>query len=295
MKKNIGEVIAELAQKAGMSVDHDGLKSLLSLTSEVNSEVERALNGLISVDAAKNDKSIKWHYLHQAFDVINEELLTRAEKLQMGEDMVKLLKKDDMSGHRKINSFLDKMEELKAAQKDAKKDGDKDAEKLLKLEIEKLNGSINAIKEEHVTAIKAKDDHHINYIKDSKILNAFSSQNWSDLYAPDMREGLTKFALEKELNKMGAKIVSDDKGELKLVQSANPEMEYFDSSNKKVIFTELVPQIMAANKFSAVSAQADPVTPQNNIVGGGKPPVTPQGNNTVANLLNKSLQDQNQI
>jgi hypothetical protein len=293
--KKVGELFADLAQKAGISIDHKGLKDLLSLTSDVDTEVERAINGLISVDAAKNDKTIKWHYLHQAFDVVNDELLSRAEKLKMGDDIMKVLKTDDMSGHRKIKSFLDKMEEMKAAAVEPKKETDKEAEKLLKSEIEKLNGSLSAMKETHANDIKAKDEFHNNYIKDSKILNVFSSQNWSEHYAPDMRESLTKIALEKELNKMGAKIVSDEKGELKLVQSANPEMEYFDSSNKKVIFTELVPQIMAANKFSVVSDKTDPVTPQNTIVGGGKPPVTPQGNNTVANLLNKSLQDQNQL
>lgn len=290
--KKVGEIFADLAQKTGLPVEHKGLKDLLSLTSDVDPEVEKAINGLISLDAAKNNSALKSHYFRQAYDAIDQEVIKRADKLQLETDFVEGLK-TEQSTNKKLNSFLDKLEELKEAQKTAKGTGDKDAEKTLKAEIEKLNGSINSIRTEHDKAIKAKDEFHNNYIKDSKIINSFASEKWSDLYAPEMRGDLARIALEKELNKIGAKIVTDEKGELKLVQAANPEMEYFDSSNKKVNFTELVPQIMATNKFSAVSASTEPVTPQI-TVGGGKPPVTPQGNNTVANLLNKSIQDQQQ-
>lgn len=298
---NLAELIDDLAKKAGLSGDHEGLKAIINASTgiAIDSEIEQALtSNLLSIQAAKSNVAVKNHHISHFAKSIDEMLDKRLQKLGFSEEDMNPIFEEKSTGKRvdmTIEKMVKKMESLEASQKKSGKDGDKDLEKTYKDQIEKLNNEMNSLRETHLKDIDNERGAHSDYVKNSIIESEFLKHKWSENFTPDLRKDLSKIALEKELNKMGAKIVKDEKGELKLVQVANPELEYFDSTNKKITFTELVPHIMATNKFIAVSASTDPGTSTNPIVGGGKLPDTPKGNNTVTNLLNKSLQDQNQI
>ena len=81
----VGEVINNLAQKAGIAADNAELKTLLSSPELANVAVPDALltsldSGLLSIDAAKNNHpDIKKKYFADAYDGIDKQLIQLIE------------------------------------------------------------------------------------------------------------------------------------------------------------------------------------------------------------------------
>ncbi len=119
-----------------------------------------------------------------------------------------------------------------------------------------------------------------------------------------MRPALSKIALDAELTKMGAVLVRDsaNPGQLKLVQAKDTSMDYFDSSNKPVIFAQLADRIMTDKNFKAVSAdpqgeggQGQQTSLQGQNANGGAGKQQSRSGNLVKDLLSKSMADQEKI
>lgn len=80
MPKTAADFLKELAIKAGVKIEDEKIKPLLAAPELANINIPDELitgidNGLLSLDAAKNNHSvIKGHYFSQAYDGLDKEL-----------------------------------------------------------------------------------------------------------------------------------------------------------------------------------------------------------------------------
>lgn len=294
MSKKFGDLLSDLLQKAGLDHTDKQFSELLSIQAEVSREVADSFDGLMSIDAAKNNTTIKNYFYAMAYSGSDRKMLDLAEKFGFPDDQKLQLKEEKSSGKKYdlFGRFLeDKVADLEKEYKAAQRSGNTDEMKSAKDEIAKLNESLRSKDDEIRNVSSSKDQALKDYILNAKIESAFSNISWSENYKPEIRGDLSKIALNKELDKIGAKIVLNENNEPRLVKKDNPELEYFDSSNKEIKFTELATRVAVENKFLAVS----PKMPNNNPnpvapVSGNQPNTSKR--NTVSNLLKESLKDQ---
>jgi hypothetical protein len=296
----LGEVILNLVKKTGFPHTDANLKEIAALTTPVPDEVEEALSSLMNNQEAeawaKGQVSIKNHYTAQAYNGIDKNIISNAEKFGFSEDEIEQLKAERNTGKKQdmFTAILNsRLEEAKKNAATAKKDKDPELEAKFIEEQKQLRSQLNKQKEEHENALKAKDQEIYNFKKNSRISSVLNSQKWSDNYPEHLRNELGLLAIQKKLEKEGATLALDEKDEIKIVRADNPDMPYFDSSNKIPNFTEFATKTLSENKFLAVSTPVQPNTTIKPLVA----PVTGQPNttkrpNSVSGLLQQSLKDQ---
>jgi hypothetical protein len=299
MSVKLGEILKDLIQKSGHDPKEAQFADLLSNQTEMPREVAQSFGNLMSLDAAKNNTTIKNYFYAMAYAGSDKEMLKLADAFEFEEEQKVQLKEERSSGKKYeiFGQFLkDRILSIQKEAAAAKKSGDKDAEKALNDEIVKLRETLSKKDDEIKTTITQKEQEHKDYILSKEIDSAFGGIKWSENYPLEMRGEFAKIALNKTLEKMGAKVVLDDKGKPKVVKAENTEFEYFDSSNKRVIFTELAAKVAAENKFLAVSPTQTPNTNQRPVAPlSGNQPNTTTRSNPVSSLIQKSLKDQGGI
>lgn len=289
-----GEYLMAILERAGIDTTDPSFKDIAAITTAIPTVGEEALNSLMNTkeatEWAKNHDDIKKHYHAQLYKGMDSTIHKVAEEIGLDDAKMELLKAELSTG--KKQQLLAKMlhEELIEAKKVSKSpSADKDLEAKYKSEIEKLNAIVNQTKTDYESKLSEKDSHHHNYVLNSKMESVLNSQKWSENYPADMRGTLGKLAVEKELQKLGAKAVLDSEGNIKFVKSDSPDLEYFDTSNKKITFEQIAAKTLAENKFLAASTQIPnthipiPAAPQ---------PKTPTVSRSTNSALQESLKDQ---
>jgi len=301
--KRLGDLITELAKRAGMDHLDTNLKDIQALATPVPDEVETALMGLMNAQEAeawgKGNTSLKSHYTAQAYNGWDRKLIDSADNMEFSDEEKQQIKNEKNTGKKQdiFNDILkNRLDEAKKAQTASGKKGDDEAAKKWESEHKKLSEQIEKTKKEHEDQLRMKDESFYSYKLDSKFNDVLSSQKWSENYPVGMRTKIGRMAIDEELNKVGAKVILDENGQEKIVRKDDISMPYFDSSNKTPNFVEFATKVLSENKFLAVSS----ATPNN--VNNATPPfvasgVTSQQNNNkrpnqVMSLLNKSKQDQ---
>src|SRR6478736_2047448 len=248
MSRKIGEIFVELLQKVGIDHTDKQFVDIISIQTEIPEPVADSFKGLMTMDAAKNNISIKNHFTHAAYNPLDNEIHNRLDMFGLSDDQKALIMAEKSTG-KKQQLFLNTLDaEFK------KKKADKDPDtNTFKKEIDELRASLAKKDEEKAQFETLKTNELNDYILNSIQEAEFSKHNWSSLYDPNDRGILAKNALNTYLEQNGAKIVLDENKKAKIVKKDNPELEYFDSSNKKVTFTELVPKILAEKKYLGVS------------------------------------------
>lgn len=245
----VGVLFASMLEKIGLDPADEKYKDVLSVGVEVDHETEKALNGLLSIDAAKNNPELKKYYYANAYDGLERDLIKRAENIGDA-DFLERIKSEKSTG-KKQGLLLDKMEELRGS---ANNSGDKETEKALKEQIKTLNADLSKYKDGyiHKDELTKKEQEFETERLNSIIESTFAGQKWTEAIAPNFRSVVGKSALNEKLSELGASIVRDG-NTVKLVQASNPEMDYFDASSKSIKFEQLVNELMTTNKFIAVS------------------------------------------
>ncbi len=293
----VGEILAKQLEKLGIDTTSEELKPILGISVDVPETLTGKLDSLITMDGAKNNTDIKNHYIKKYTSGINQALDEKLKKLGMTQDQVDDIFKEETFGKR-IEGALERLAEAKDNLAKTKKTGDVDSEKLYKDQIDKLNKDLADIKEASKTEREKLMSDFENEKINEEVGREFLSKPWSKHYPDSANDKLViaNTYLQNELQQIGAKIVRDfDTKQIKLVQAKNPELDYFDSSNKKVNFTSLVAKIAADKKLLAVSESSGQGTPTpSTIVGGQAPQGTLRTNNPALNALRQSQQDQAQ-
>lgn len=296
----LGDVLFNLAKKAGLPNPEANLKDVLAINTPITEEVEEALNSLMNNQEAeawaKGQVSIKNHYTAQAYNGIDKNILANAEKFGFSEEEIEQLKTERNTGKKQdmftsiLNSRLD---DAKKGAANAKKDKDPELEAKFVEEQKQLRNQLIKQKEDFENALKNKDQEIYNFKKNSRINSVLNSQKWSDNYPESLRNELGLLAIQKKLEKEGASLSLDEKDEIKIVRADNPDMPYFDSSNKIPNFTEFATKTLSENKFLAVSTPVQPNTQVKPLVApvSGQPNTTKRPN-SVASIVQQSLKDQ---
>lgn len=287
----LSQLISNLLEKAGIDVTAEALKPVLSITTDIPDDISGKLESeLITKEAAKSNVDLKNHFVGQYIKGAVKQAKESIISVGVDEEVVNKIFAPDSK-----ESFTKQIQEgLKAAEDHFKKtpDKNKDSEKTFKEEIEKLQKQLSEEKTNSAKLLSEKDKQYESERINDNILSTFLTKSWSKHYPEDVRADLAMTKLKKEMEAKGISVIRDADGKtLKLVQTKNPEMDYFDSSNKKVTFTQLVDDIMSTNKFSAVSGD-EPAATTSQVIAGQKP-AQPNSTNSIAlNLLRKSQADQ---
>ncbi len=285
--KKLGELLNEAAVKAGIPADHPGLKQLQALTMDVDDTITTAFDGLMSLEGAKMNGKLKSHFIANFADGLDKNILEKAKEYGLSDEVIAEIKAEH-STVKRANILLEKATaHIKETASKGKK-GDEDTEKY-KEAIKKLTDDISKISKDYELKEKDLKTGFESERLMANIENAFNKYKWSDSFPKEVRSDLAKLSLNKELNEIGAKVVRDEKGVMKLVQIKNPELDYLDSKNQSITFEALADRIMANNKYIAVNDPGNPDPGQGKPPVPGNDPVPPKKSNPVSDLVNSSL------
>jgi hypothetical protein len=255
----LGDFLNTLAGKAGKTEE---IKTVLNNPVLASIEMDDALandinSALLTLNGAKNNQALKTHFNTLALNGVDAEILNAIEALGF-DDTVKtelLSEKNTYSKHRKLTAKIkDSMEALKAA---TQKDDSKAIEKYT-TQINKLQSELAAVKESHIpkSEIDTLKKQHDNELMNFIIRNTLSTKKYAnDALPADINVELANVILNKALAEKGAVLTKDKTGRLKLMQSSDPALEYYDAQNKPISFDDFVDRALADAKILAVSNQ----------------------------------------
>jgi hypothetical protein len=155
------------------------------------------------------------------------------------------------------------------------KGGNAEKEQLLIKQLGELQTQLSTLTEKSKSEIETVRGSYENEITEMYVKNLLTGKKFATKDLPmDVNTAIARQLIDANLKQSGAKLIRKD-GELKLVQAAMPEMDFYQN-NKAVSFSEFADKILADNKLLEVSTPQTP-NPQN------PPSFVPSGNNTQIN------------
>lgn len=262
----IGELINNLAQKAGIATDNAELKSLLASPELANITVADALvtsidSGLLSIDAAKNNHpDIKKKYFADAYDGMDKQLIALVANDTFDQaDLDEI--KAEKSTSKKAELIVSKLKAAKSQAKGADKD--------------EINRQLAAAHEmarlakAEVETVKNSYENQIQDIRKQAAITAVFG-NYKTIY-DDMAPAIKKATLEALINQG----LQDKNAELKTDEHGNLQLVSKDGSN---VFgdnhVQLTPQSFLDKTFAPVLKKVAPTpvaNPRQPVPTPGKP------------------------
>lgn len=264
MPKPIGEVINQLALKAGIAIDNEDLKALLSAPELANVNVPDELvstidKNLLSLEAAKNNHpDIKKVYTSAVYDGMDKLLL----KL-IGTDTFDQADFDEIKNEpntaRKQELIISKLKAAKSSAKGADKD-------VINEQLKQAHEAARLAKEEVSNVKKDYEGKIKNMYKDAAIKAAFS--NYKTIY-DDLGEGIKstslKAIIDKALQDKNADLNVDENGNLQLISKDGSNV--FGSNHIQLTPQSFLDQSLAPIlKVSAPPKAASTPRPQPNTI-----------------------------
>ena len=212
----IGELINNLAQKAGIATDDAKLKSLLASPELATVNIDDTLvtsieNGLLSIDAAKNNHpDIKKKYFADAYDGMDKQLLQLVATDTFDQaDLDEI--KAEKSTSKKQEMIISKLKAAKAQAKGADKD--------------EINRQLSAAHEAARLAkaeVETVKQGYEGKIKDIQLKAAVKAVfgNYKTIYDElpgDIRVATMEAIINKGLQDKNAELRTDEQGNLQLV------------------------------------------------------------------------------
>lgn len=239
----IGEVINNLAQKAGILADSPELKALLSspelaaitVPDELASQIDR---NLLSLEAAKNNHpDIKKKYFADAFDGMDLQLRNLIDNDTFDDaDKAEILAEKSTS--KKLELTISKLRAAKG-----KKGVDKDEVNAL---LSAANEEAKKAKDELVTLKNGYEEKIKGIHKTMAVKSAFG--NYKTIYDElpgDIRTASMEAIINKALQDKNAELHADDNGNLRLVSKDGTNV--FGSNN-----VQLTPQSFLDQTFAPI-------------------------------------------
>lgn len=258
----LGDFLNNLALKTGTEIDLTVIsnKKLEELNQiELDDTVATTLDsGLMSLDGAKNNPTIANHYKAITLKPFDNKLNALIEKLGLGEDLIK-----EVSTFKRLELSEAKIEAKIAEIESKQGGGNKEKEAQLTAQLQKLQGDLTRISEEKTAEISRVQSQYENEITQMHVNTLLSGKKFATKDLPqEVNLSVARTLIDSKLKEAGAQLIRKD-GQLKLVQSAIPEMDYFDASNKPVSYAQFVDKVLADNKLLEVNNGGNPTpTPQ---------------------------------
>lgn len=267
----LGEFISTLAANSGIPADSPELKALLSNTNVSGCDVpDSVINKIqsshLTLDAAKNNKDVLFHFKAQLYNGVDSEL--NSTLTEMG--VIDALKADfetEKSTPKRISLALKKISALEKEKAGASK-GDKTE---LQKEIDRLNGSISDARKQFDAEKQLLIANHQNEILDYDLSTMLAGHNYAlpKEMAQDMKIKTAKMVVNQALQTQDAKFVREN-GALKLKRVSN-DTDYFDASNQKVEAKKFIDGVLAQNNLLVTSAPAATTAPTFTTAGSPAP------------------------
>ena len=260
------DFINSLASKCGKQ-NEQAVIDILSRSDLQNidlaDEVANAINNnLLTVEAAKNNLTVKNHFNALALGSVDSEILQAIKKLDLGDEFESEISetKNTFEKFRKLSEKMkESIDNLKASQG---KGDDKAVEKYT-AQINKLNADIAKLKESTVpkTELEKVQKESESAVRDFMINSKISGQKFANQeVGNDVNIEFANVLLNKALSKNKAVVVKDG-NELKLKNSEDIKLDYLNEQNKNVSFDDFMNKIFAESKILAVSGPQKPNTP----------------------------------
>lgn len=285
MPQTIGELINNLAQKAGVAVDNEELKALLTApelaTVKVPDELISTIDkGLLSIDAAKNNHpDIKKKYFADAYDGMDKQLIALIANDTFDEADVAEIKAEK-STSKKAELIISKLKAAKATAKGADKD-----------EINKQ------LAEAHKAAKEAKDEvQNVKNEYEGKIKNIHRDAaikavfgNYKTIYDdldPSIRIATMDAIINKALQDKNAELGTDDNGNLLLRTKDGNNV--FGSNH-----VQLTPMSFLDQSFAPILKVSGPPKPaaQQNPLPTGTPPADSANTGFLRSINDQAIAD----
>lgn len=251
-----GDFLNKIALQCGIPAEDKELVSLLSnaaiATANIKDEFANKLqSGLLTLEAAKNDPTLKSYFTALALNAADSEINTLMTEYEIP-DEYKAELNNEKSTYKRISLLTKKVKELEA-KKSGTNEGDKS--KLAK-DIERLNGELSTIK---INFDKEKSDMIMAHKAERISWELNNYYNGYSYTAPMSKEANIKMAqilINEELSKQGLKIENADNA-LKLLTSAGTD---FYLNNQKVTVKDFIDKTLTTHKAIAIE---DPNKRQN--------------------------------
>jgi hypothetical protein len=237
---------------------------------EIEDTVANSINsGLLSIDAAKNNLTVKNHFNAQILGSLDSEILNSVKKLELGDDF-----ETELSGvkntYEKQRKFAEKIKETIDGLKSATGKGDEKAIEKYTKQINDLQAKYAKLQESTVpkTELERVKNENENAVRDFMLHSKISGLKFANQDVnQDDNIAFAHVILQNRLSKAKAIVVKDG-NELKLKQADERGLDYFNEQNNPVSFDDFMNKAFADAKILAVSGPQNPNNPP-------APPVNP--------------------
>lgn len=282
MPKTIGELINELAQKAGVMQDDAKLKALLASPELANITVDDDLvstidKGLLNIEAAKNNHpEIKKVYAAAAYDGMDKHLLSLIQSDTFDQADIDEIKAEKSTA-KKAELIVSKLKAAKANAKGADKDEINEQLKQAHAAAKAAKDEVESVKNDYEGKIK-------NIHRDIAIKTKFTG--YKTIY-DDLDSSIKTATMDALINKA----LQDKNAELKADENGNLILVGKDGSN---IFgsnhVQLTPQSFLDQTFAPI-LKVSGTKPASTQPGHTSPAATPPANDANNGFL-KSINEQ---
>lgn len=261
----LGDFLNTLAQKSKIELDFGTLSNkkidelnLIEIDDTVANQFDSTL---MSLDGAKNNPEVLNHFKPIILKAVDNKYAILAEKYGLGEDFTNeknTYKKADLL-EQKIDAKLAELEAQKG------KGGNAEKEALLAKQLGDLQAQLSALTENSKKEVETVKSQYENEITEMHVKNLLAGKKFATKDLPiEVNTQMARLLIDKQLKEKGAMLVRKD-GELKLVQSALPDMDFY-MDNKPVSFSDFTNKVLADNKLLEVSQPATQTATQQQTV-----------------------------
>ena len=251
----LGDFLNTMAQKSKIELDFGTLSN--KKLDELNMiEIDDTVAGqfdstLMSLDGAKNNPEVLNHFKPIILKAVDNKYAILAEKYGLGDDFTNeknTYKKADLL-EAKIDAKLAELEAQKG------KGGNAEKEQLLAKQLGELQTQLSTLTENSKKEVETVRGQYENEITEMHVKNLLAGKKFATKDLPlEVNTQMARLLIDKQLKEKGAMLVRKD-GELKLVQAALPDMDFY-MDNKPVSFSDFTNKILADNKLLEVSQPA---------------------------------------
>lgn len=248
-----GELLYAFAQ--ALSVPPESLEAIKNNADLFKITIPKELGesytkNFTTLDSAKQNGELKKHFYGLSLKPIDNKLDEVMTEFGLDDEAQREIKSQD-STYKRNEALIRKLytTSQKAATATTAKDKDKFQE-----EITKLNSQILASQTEFQGKLAEAESKWIQKVSGMVMDSKISERNLTDQFPRDVVMMSAKGLIEKKAAEKGAKIIFDkDTMQYKMVQAANPDLEYTEN-HKNVTFDDFRDTVLAENKLLKVTA-----------------------------------------
>jgi hypothetical protein len=255
---NLGEFLNALFLNAGVEVDNDTLKKIVTTTA--TSEIDQALvdkfnQSYLTINSAKNNPELKKHFYAVAMNGLDTELDNTMLELGLTDDVVNEIKAEK-SSFKKAALLAKKVKSLEVEKSST---GSKTEKAEIQAKIDALNAEIVRARDEKVKAVQEVETSYKSKINDILLNNVFGTYEYALPTSKDANVKLARTLFQEEVAKKGYNLALEN-DEFKLVSQDG--MDVYEN-NQRVGFKDFADRLLAQHNLLK-TAQSTQSATQNN-------------------------------